>query len=53
MDGHYRMDIISSVGHLRSNLVKLLVLWTVAYNGRGTIIALSVPRDSANPVENG
>ena len=29
MDGHYRMDIISGVGHSRSNSVMLLVLYTV------------------------
>jgi hypothetical protein len=28
MDGHYRMDIISSVGHLRSDLVLSLVFYT-------------------------
>jgi hypothetical protein len=29
MDGHYRTDIISSVGHLRSDSVMPLVLCTV------------------------
>jgi hypothetical protein len=28
MDGHYRTDIISSVGHLRSDLVLPLVFYT-------------------------
>jgi hypothetical protein len=30
--GHYRMDIISGVGHPRSCWVMLLVLYTVVYN---------------------
>jgi hypothetical protein len=30
--GHYRMDIISGMGHPRSDLVVLLVLCIVAYN---------------------
>jgi hypothetical protein len=30
--GHYRMDIISGMGHLRSDSVVLLVLCIVAYN---------------------
>jgi hypothetical protein len=29
MDGHYRMDVISGMGHLRSDSVVLLVLHTV------------------------
>jgi hypothetical protein len=29
MDGHYRMDVISGVGHLRSDLVVPLMLRTV------------------------
>jgi hypothetical protein len=29
MDGHYRTDVINGVGHLRSDLVVLLVLCTV------------------------
>jgi hypothetical protein len=36
MGGHYRTYIISSVSHPRSNSVKLLALWMVVYNGRGT-----------------
>jgi hypothetical protein len=47
------MYIINSIGHLRSNLVGLLVLWTVVYNGQGIGIVLQVPRDNANSVENG
>jgi hypothetical protein len=48
-----RSDIISSVGHLRSDSVMLLVLCMVACNSWGTDIVLQVPQDSANPVENG
>jgi hypothetical protein len=33
MNGHYRMDIISGVGHPRSDSIMLLVLCTVACNG--------------------
>jgi hypothetical protein len=33
MDGHYRTDIISVVGHPRSDLVVSLVLCTIACNG--------------------
>jgi hypothetical protein len=40
---HYRMYIINSVGHLMSDSVGLLMLWTVAYNGQGTGIVLQVP----------
>jgi hypothetical protein len=29
MDGHYRTDVISGVGHLRLDLVVLLVLCTI------------------------
>ena len=49
---YYRTYIISSVGHLRSNSVGLLVLWTVAYNIWGTSIVLQVPRDNVNPSKN-
>jgi hypothetical protein len=31
MDGYYRTDVISGVGHPRSDLVVLLVLRTVCY----------------------
>ena len=41
---HYRTDIISGVGHPRSNLVVLLMLCTVAYNIWGTSVVLHVPR---------
>ena len=43
MVGHYMTYIISSVGHLRSDSARLLVLWMVAYNGQGTDIILQVP----------
>jgi hypothetical protein len=33
MGDHYKMDIISGVGHLRSDSVVLLVLCTVVCNG--------------------
>jgi hypothetical protein len=33
IDGHYRIDITSSVGHPRSDSVVLLVLCMVACNG--------------------
>jgi hypothetical protein len=52
MGGHYKMDIISGVGHLRSDSVVSLVLCMVACNGCGTSIVLQVPQDSANPTEN-
>jgi hypothetical protein len=52
MDGHYRIDIISSVGHPRSDLVVPLVLCTVACNDWGTGIVLQIPRDNTKPVEN-
>jgi hypothetical protein len=51
-DGHYKMYIISRVTHLRSDLIRLLVLWMVAYNGQNTGIVLQVPWDNANPTEN-
>jgi hypothetical protein len=53
MDGHYRTDIISGVGHLRSDSVVPLVLCMVACNGWGTGIVLQVLRDSTNPAEKG
>jgi hypothetical protein len=53
MDDHYRMDIISDVGHPTSNLVVSLVLRTVACNGWDTGIVLQVPRDNTNPIEKG
>jgi hypothetical protein len=53
MGGHYKTDIISGVGHLRSDSVVLLMLCMVACNGWGTSIVLQVPQDNANPTENG
>jgi hypothetical protein len=41
--GHYRTYIIISVSHPRSDSVELLILWTVACNGRGTNIVLQIP----------
>ena len=40
MGGHYRINIVSGVGHLRSNSVVPLVLCTVACNGWGTGIVI-------------
>jgi hypothetical protein len=53
MVGHYKMDVISGMGHLRSDLVVPLVLRTVACNGWGTGIILQVLRNSANSVKKG
>ena len=53
MGSHYRTNIISGVGHPKSNSVVLLVLCLVAYNGQATSIVLQVPWDSNNPAENG
>jgi hypothetical protein len=53
MDGHYRTDLISDVGHLRSDSVVPLVLCIVACNGWGTDIVLQVLWDSTNPAEKG
>ena len=50
---HYMMYIINSVGHLRLDSVKLLVLWMVAYNGQGVDVVLQVSRNNAIPTENG
>ena len=50
--GYYTMYIINSVGHLKSNSVNLLVLWTIVYNSWGTNIVLQVLSDSANSTEN-
>jgi hypothetical protein len=50
---HYRTDIISSMGHSRSDSVVPLVLCTVACNGWGTGIVLQVTWESVIPVENG
>jgi hypothetical protein len=35
---HYKTYIISSMRYLRSDLVGLLVLWMVAYNGQASIL---------------
>jgi hypothetical protein len=51
MDGHYRTDIISGVGHPRSDSVVPLVSCVVACNGWNTDIVLQVPRDSTNLAE--
>jgi hypothetical protein len=48
MDGHYRTNIISGVGHPRSDSVVPLMLFVVACNGWGTGIVLQIPRDSTN-----
>jgi hypothetical protein len=45
---HYKTYIIYSVGHMRLDLVGLLVLCIVAYNDQGTGIVLQVIQDSAN-----
>jgi hypothetical protein len=49
--GHYRTNIISSVGHPRSDLIMLLVLCMVTCNGWDTGIVLQIYRDSSNPTE--
>jgi uncharacterized membrane protein len=49
-DSHYKTDIISSVGHPRTNSVVPLVLCTIVCNIRDTGVVLQVSRDSANPV---
>jgi hypothetical protein len=51
--GHYMTYIISSLGHTRSGLVRLLVLWMVAYSGQSTNIILQVTRDNVYLAENG
>jgi hypothetical protein len=51
MGDHYRMYIISGVGHSRSDLVVPLVLCTVPYNIQGTGVVLQLPQESPNPVE--
>jgi hypothetical protein len=53
MDGHYRADIISSVGHSRLNLVMPLVLCTIACNDCDISIVLQVSWVCTNPIENG
>jgi hypothetical protein len=51
--GHYKMNVISGVGHPRSDSVVPLVLRMVASNDWGTGIVLQVFRDNANPVKKG
>jgi hypothetical protein len=51
--GHYRTCIISCVSHTRLDSVMLLVLCMVAYNIWGIGVVLQIPRDNANPTENG
>jgi hypothetical protein len=53
MGGHYRTDIISIVGHPRSDSIIPLLLCMVACNGWGTGIVLQVPWDNTNPAEKG
>jgi hypothetical protein len=53
MDDHYRTNIISGVGHPRSDSVVQLVLCMVLYNIRSTSVDLEVPRESANPAKKG
>jgi hypothetical protein len=50
--GHYRMDIISGVGHPRSDSVVPLMLCMVTYNIWGIGVVLLVPWDSANSTRN-
>ena len=42
MSGHYKTDIISGMGHPRSDSVVLLVLCKVTYIIRGTGVVLQV-----------
>ena len=49
--GHYKTYNISKVGHPRSNLVGLLMLWMVIYNIQSTGIVLYVPQNIVNPVK--
>jgi hypothetical protein len=53
MGDHYKIDVISGVGHPRSDSIVPLVLRMVACNGWSTSIVLQVHRDNANPAENG
>jgi hypothetical protein len=53
LGGHYRKDIISGVGHPRSDSIMPLVLCMVVCNGWGTGIVLQVSQDSVNPGEMG
>jgi hypothetical protein len=54
MDGYYKTDVISGVGHRRSDSIVLLVVHTVrCANGWDTGIVLQVPRDSVKPDKKG
>jgi hypothetical protein len=53
MGSHYMIDIISGVGHPRSDLVVLLVLCTVVMQWLGYQHCTTGLWDSANPAENG
>jgi len=46
------MDIISSVGHSKSDLIRLLVMDGM-WQYQSTNIVLWVPRDRANPMKKG
>jgi hypothetical protein len=51
MGDHYRKDIISGVGHPRSDSDMSLVLCVVAYNIRGTCVVLQVLWDSTTHID--
>ena len=53
MGGHYRMDLLSGVGHPRSDSVMPLVLFTIAYNIQSIGVILQVSRDNTNPAKKG
>jgi hypothetical protein len=53
MGGHYRTNIISSVGHPRLDSIVPLVLCTGSMQWFGHGIVLQVPQDSDNLAENG
>jgi hypothetical protein len=50
---HYRTYIISGVDYPRLDSIVPLVLCTVAYNFRGTIVILQVSQNNVNPAKNG
>ena len=49
----YKTDIISSVGHSRSDLVVPLVLCMVVYNIQGIGVVLQVLQNSTNLIRKG
>jgi hypothetical protein len=51
--GHYKMDIISGVGHSRPDSVVPLVLCIAVYDIRGIGVILQVSWDSINPAGKG